>query len=146
MVGGYELSHYRKGVNVRAKTDALDARLLARYLKNEGQELKPWSPPSPLYRRLVSLFRRRAAVVQARVSLSQAWANEPLLKAAFKRQVSAMQRLETLVEQKIQEEIKEAGLEGQITRCMKGEGIRSDERRVGKECVGTCRSRWSPYH
>src|SRR3546814_12881017 len=23
---------------------------------------------------------------------------------------------------------------------------RSDERRVGKECVGTCRSRWSPYH
>src|SRR3546814_2536262 len=22
---------------------------------------------------------------------------------------------------------------------------RSEERRVGKECVGTCRSRWSPY-
>src|SRR3546814_4738718 len=24
--------------------------------------------------------------------------------------------------------------------------IRSEERRVGKECVSTCRSRWSPYH
>src|SRR3546814_11822797 len=24
--------------------------------------------------------------------------------------------------------------------------IRSDERRVGKECVSTCRSRWSAYH
>src|SRR3546814_4001676 len=24
--------------------------------------------------------------------------------------------------------------------------LRSDERRVGKECVSTCRSRWSPYH
>ena len=24
--------------------------------------------------------------------------------------------------------------------------IRSEERRVGKECVTTCRSRWSPYH
>src|SRR3546814_18041205 len=23
---------------------------------------------------------------------------------------------------------------------------RSEERRVGKECVTTCRSRWSPYH
>ena len=23
---------------------------------------------------------------------------------------------------------------------------RSEERRVGKECCGTCRSRWSPYH
>src|SRR3546814_12848882 len=25
-------------------------------------------------------------------------------------------------------------------------GARSEERRVGKECVSTCRSRWSPYH
>src|SRR3546814_21056748 len=27
-----------------------------------------------------------------------------------------------------------------LVRC-----IRSEERRVGKECVSTCRSRWSPY-
>src|SRR3546814_14188956 len=27
-----------------------------------------------------------------------------------------------------------------------GEQARSEERRVGKECVSTCRSRWSPYH
>src|SRR3546814_11302550 len=26
------------------------------------------------------------------------------------------------------------------------EMLRSEERRVGKECVSTCRSRWSPYH
>src|SRR3546814_6540527 len=50
-------------------------------------------------------------------------------------------------------------------RCRKSEGIcrphrrrrkgaaqgamaggRSEERRVGKECVSTCRSRWAPYH
>src|SRR3546814_12682936 len=24
--------------------------------------------------------------------------------------------------------------------------LRSEERRVGKECVSTCRSRWAPYH
>src|SRR3546814_11806439 len=24
--------------------------------------------------------------------------------------------------------------------------LRSEERRVGKECVSTCRSRWLPYH
>src|SRR3546814_21181766 len=24
--------------------------------------------------------------------------------------------------------------------------VRSEERRVGKECVSTCRFRWSPYH
>src|SRR3546814_14343956 len=27
-----------------------------------------------------------------------------------------------------------------------GDRARSEERRVGKECVSTCRSRWSPYH
>src|SRR3546814_9972500 len=27
-----------------------------------------------------------------------------------------------------------------------GQRHRSEERRVGKECVSTCRSRWSPYH
>src|SRR3546814_8467614 len=27
-----------------------------------------------------------------------------------------------------------------------GQIMRSEERRVGKECVSTCRSRWSPYH
>src|SRR3546814_11178099 len=26
------------------------------------------------------------------------------------------------------------------------DSIRSEERRVGKECVSTCRSRWEPYH
>src|SRR3546814_6827871 len=30
--------------------------------------------------------------------------------------------------------------------CFNLKNIRSEERRVGKECVSTCRSRWSPYH
>src|SRR3546814_17941536 len=30
--------------------------------------------------------------------------------------------------------------------AMHGRCHRSEERRVGKECVSTCRSRWSPYH
>src|SRR3546814_10078630 len=35
-----------------------------------------------------------------------------------------------------------------IKRCQHDQlaDIRSEERRVGKECVSTCRSRWSPYH
>src|SRR3546814_17436462 len=35
---------------------------------------------------------------------------------------------------------------GTIFLMWVGEQIRSEERRVGKECVSTCRSRWSPYH
>src|SRR3546814_12369154 len=32
-----------------------------------------------------------------------------------------------------------------VGRAFVGVGGRSEERRVGKECVSTCRSRWSPY-
>src|SRR3546814_21085402 len=32
------------------------------------------------------------------------------------------------------------------TRSKGERSRRSEERRVGKECVSTCRSRWSPYH
>src|SRR3546814_15395987 len=34
-----------------------------------------------------------------------------------------------------------------LTHCsLPNTSIRSEERSVGKECVSTCRSRWSPYH
>src|SRR3546814_17529463 len=38
-----------------------------------------------------------------------------------------------------------------ISKCFEDLGglsptMRSEERRVGKECVSPCRSRWSPYH
>src|SRR3546814_11090418 len=31
-------------------------------------------------------------------------------------------------------------------RMIEEDAVRSEERRVGKECVSTCRSRWTPYH
>src|SRR3546814_13221812 len=43
------------------------------------------------------------------------------------------------------------GIDGAITAAKAGHDTvlspapRSEERRVGKECVSTCRSRWSPY-
>src|SRR3546814_19366172 len=33
-----------------------------------------------------------------------------------------------------------------LLRELRDASGRSEERRVGKECVSTCRSRWSPYH
>src|SRR3546814_11075712 len=38
---------------------------------------------------------------------------------------------------------------GSVVFSIEGQALsqaRSEERRVGKECVSTCRSRWSPYH
>src|SRR3546814_18514302 len=64
---------------------------------------------------------------------------------------------ETLAEAVTRELREETGLEGLCgpllgwAERIDAEGHyvildRSEERRVGKECVSTCRSRWSPYH
>src|SRR3546814_995482 len=37
-------------------------------------------------------------------------------------------------------------IDGADMDTVRADHVRSEERRVGKECVSTCRSRWSPYH
>src|SRR5881296_934635 len=53
------------------------------------------------------------------------------------------------------EQVLGCGYHGWLDWCQGAEGVpaatrtlyaRSEERRVGKECTATCRSRWSPYH
>src|SRR3546814_8948898 len=39
-----------------------------------------------------------------------------------------------------------SGARGYVLKDTPEDDLRSEERRVGKECVSTCRSRWSPYH
>src|SRR3546814_11264693 len=39
-----------------------------------------------------------------------------------------------------------AHIVSEIHHTLEQPRLRSAERRVGKECVSTCRSRWSPYH
>src|SRR3546814_16239635 len=39
-----------------------------------------------------------------------------------------------------------AGRNGLDPAILQHVHARSEERRVGKECVSKCRSRWSPYH
>src|SRR3546814_1005802 len=51
------------------------------------------------------------------------------------------------VTQLIARRVREAGVYSEIAPFnAAGEAFRSEERRVGKECVSPCRSRWSPYH
>lgn len=123
VVDGYSLNHYRKSTGGRAKTDASDARLLARYLKNEQADLRAWNPPPKIYTKLQSLLRRRAALVKMRVALNQSWAGEPLLKASSKSVSACLERHETLIEKRILEAVTEANLLHQVKRCQAVEGI-----------------------
>jgi hypothetical protein len=78
-----KLNKYRDSLGPRAKTDASDARLLARYLSKEEDRLRLWSPPPAVYTRLKSLLHRRAALVRMRVGSKQSWGNDPSLKKEF---------------------------------------------------------------
>jgi len=123
IIDGFQLSNYRKGVGGRSKTDASDARLLARFLKNEGEDLRPWSPPPAVYGKLQSLLRRRASLVQAKTALTQSWANDASLKAAFAAFLKSIEKLDLLVKKKLKDVLREAGLLEQVARCQAVEGI-----------------------
>lgn len=73
VVDGFRLSKYRESIAVRAKTDAQDAALLARYLRNERSSLKVWTPPPAGHRQIQVLLRRRAKLVEVRGMLRESF-------------------------------------------------------------------------
>src|SRR3546814_19758662 len=80
---------------------------------------------------------------------SDDWVNEdtPVQRAGFRAEslLDAEAVLKALPDPGIGTTLRLAGLYGP-DRMRLIDGLRSEERRVGKECVSTCRSRWSPYH
>src|SRR3546814_4947346 len=47
---------------------------------------------------------------------------------------------------RVRQRLEKGAARGEIRDDVSEIHARSEERRVGKECVSTCRSRWSPYH
>jgi transposase len=62
---GGKISAFARSLG-RAKTDRLDAAVLARYGRERGAELPRWTPPSDEQSQFVALVRRRADLVDAR--------------------------------------------------------------------------------
>ena len=71
---------------------ATDARLLVRYLRNEGDDLRPWNPPSRDYQTLQRLIHRRATVVRARTAIQQSLREIPTLKTTLQATLRQLDR------------------------------------------------------
>lgn len=123
IVDAGRLNKYRESIGKRAKTDASDAELLARYLSKEKDELRPWSPPSAVYTKLKTLLHRRAALVHARVDLKQSWGKESMLKEVFDQCIASMDALDQQIQKMLKDTLVEAGLMHQIKRCEAIEGV-----------------------
>jgi transposase len=61
--------HYAKAMGNRAKTDRVDAELIARLIAQEHTRLRAYTPPTANQRRLDRLIRRRATIVRLKGTL-----------------------------------------------------------------------------
>lgn len=76
-----DLHHYAKGVGMRAKTDRVDAALIARFLANEGARLRPYQPATAEQRKVDQLLRQRAKIVSLKTALQLACAEALSIRA-----------------------------------------------------------------
>lgn len=79
--------HYAKAMGNRAKTDRVDAELIARLVAREHTHLRPYTPPTADQRKLDHLIRRRAKIVRIKSTLTLTMLNlggfAPELKAVL---------------------------------------------------------------
>lgn len=120
LVNARQLAHYREAVNVRNKTDPLDAELLARYLAREADSLQPFRPQDARAQQLWALLKRRAVLVEARKQLEQSFRDMRLpAKALF----SQFQRLLARVEERLRALLRSLGWWADYQRCRTIPGI-----------------------
>lgn len=89
-----DVHRYAKGVGLRAKTDRVDAALIARYIAHEHSQLKFYHPASAEQRQLQRLLTRRAKLTRARASVQQSVLGLTELKGPLR---SLLQRFDALI-------------------------------------------------
>lgn len=120
LVNPRQLAHYRDAVDLRHKSDPDDAWLLARFLLNEGQQLRPFAPRSRQAQALWALIKRRAVVVESRQQLQQSLAEIQLVHRALMTQFKT---LLARIDQRIKVLIAELGWQSDYRCCQSIPGI-----------------------
>ena len=120
LVNPRQLVHYREAVNQRNKTDPQDAWLLARFLKHEIKQLRPYQPLDAQAQSLWALLKRRAKVVDARKQLQQSFREIQLTAQALFTQFT---RLLERIDQRIHRLIQALGWNDDYHRCLSIPGV-----------------------
>lgn len=97
-----DVRHYAQSLGTRAKTDQVDARLLARFIAREHEALHPWQPPSPVQRQLDTLLKRRATLVRARGAIRQSMEHLSSLQTEVKVTDKALDSLLDAIDREIE--------------------------------------------
>lgn len=123
VVDAFKLSRYRDAVGHRAKTDRHDAMLLARYLQQERQQLRPWQPLDPRQVKLWRLLKRRATLVQTTTRLRQSLTDLGALDAAAEELIKHCQRLIRQLDRELRVRAGELGWAAELQRSRSVPGI-----------------------
>jgi len=120
LVNPRQLAHYREAVNVRHKSDPVDAELLARYLAHEGASLRPYQPQSPDARELWALLNRRGTLVEAHKKVQQSLGGIRLSIRALTSEFDAVLKR---IDRRMQALIEKLGWLEDYQRCRSIPGI-----------------------
>jgi transposase len=93
VINARDLRCYAEGIGRRAKTDRLDAEVIARYVAREHGELHAYLPPTKAQRELAQLIGRRAKLIQTKDAINQSLRGVPTLRADAKRLIAGIDRL-----------------------------------------------------
>jgi transposase len=96
-----DLSHYARSLGRRAKTDRLDAQLLARYLAHEYEKLHPYRLPTKIQAKLDELVGRRHKVVVAQGALRQSLIEVAKELKSYKKMMSSFEALLKEIDQQL---------------------------------------------
>lgn len=93
--------HYAKGVGMRAKTDRVDAMLIARYVSNEAAHLRAYEPATAEQRLMDQLLKRRAKIVSLKTAFRLSCADAPFLNAKANDVISGFTALLKQIDKEI---------------------------------------------
>jgi transposase len=100
-----DVRHYAQAVGKRAKTDHVDALVLARFIAHELTGLHPWQPPTRRERQIDSLLKRRAAVIKAQGMLRQTLAQLTSLKTDSQAALASLAKLIATIDRKLEQAV-----------------------------------------
>jgi transposase len=101
VVNPRDVYYYARAMGARGKTDASDARLLARYVAHEQAHLHRYVPPTPRSEQLTILLERRALLVRTRQALKQSLADLAALDAEKRRALEALDLLVKAIDRQL---------------------------------------------
>ncbi|MBL0420838.1 transposase [Ramlibacter sp. AW1] len=85
-----DIKRYAQGLGQRGKTDRLDARVIARFVQREHDQLRTWRPLTQPQESLDALLRERTLVQKQRTALKQSLVHRPALAELMADLLQAM--------------------------------------------------------